>query len=147
MECAYVKENLLEVRNHILYPELVKLFKQLLSVKTISALRLQALRSDRKAYDDIDFFQDLYEGLFNGFDPSSAVTYEQMDMQLICLETWLDMIQEDAKHNGMAKRLKDELYHLCGRLEKLSTTHPQVEVRDMYILLVERMSQYFHVVS
>lgn len=62
MECAYVKENLLEVRNHILYPELVKLFKQLLSVKTISALRLQALRSDRKAYDDIDFSRIFMKG-------------------------------------------------------------------------------------
>ncbi len=33
MECTYVKENLLETRNNLLYPELAKLFKQLLSVK------------------------------------------------------------------------------------------------------------------
>ena len=63
MECTYVKENLLETRNNLLYPELAKLFKQLLSVKTISALRLQALQSDRKGYDDIDFFRDLYKGV------------------------------------------------------------------------------------
>ena len=63
MECTYVKENLLETRNNLLYPELAKLFKQLLSVKTISALRLQALQSARKGYDDIDFFRDLYKGL------------------------------------------------------------------------------------
>lgn len=147
MECTYVEENLLEVRNNLLYPELVKLFKQLLSVKTISALRLQALQSDRKGYDDIDFFRDLYEGLFNGFDPSSSVSYEQMDIQLICLEAWLDIIQEDTKHNSTTKRLKDELYRLCDRLEKLTTTHPQAEVRDMYILLVERINQYFRAVS
>lgn len=55
IECTYVKENLLETRNNLLYPELTRLFKQLLSVKTISALRLQALQSDRKGYDDIDF--------------------------------------------------------------------------------------------
>lgn len=139
MECAYVKENLLEVRNNLLYPHLVKLFKQLLSVKTISALRLQGLQSDRKGYDDIDFFRDLYKGLFNGFDPSSAVSYEQMDIQLICLEAWLDVIQEDVKDNSIAKRLKGELYRLYDRLEKLSAMHPQREVRDMYALLMGRM--------
>lgn len=48
MECTYVKENLLEARNNILYPELVKMFKHLLSIETISALRLQALHSNQK---------------------------------------------------------------------------------------------------
>ena len=67
MECTYVKENLLKTRNNLLYPELAKLFKQLLSVKTISALRLQALQSDRKGYDDIDFFRDLYTIMFSSF--------------------------------------------------------------------------------
>ena len=56
-----VKENLLETRNNLLYPELAKLFKQLLSVKTISALRLQALQSDRKGYDDM-----IFPGLIRG---------------------------------------------------------------------------------
>ncbi|WP_294545252.1 DUF5117 domain-containing protein [uncultured Bacteroides sp.] len=139
MECTYVKENLLVVRNNILYPELVKLFKQLLSIETVSALRLQALHSDQKGYGDVDFFQDLYKGLFNDFNSSATVSYEQMDIQLICLEAWLDIIQEDAKHNSAAKRLKDELYSLYNRLEKLSTIHPQAEVRDMYTLLMRRI--------
>lgn len=139
MECVYVKENLLETRNNLLYPELVKLFKQLLSIKTISALRLQALQSDRKVYDDIDFFQDLYKGLFNDFDSLTTVSYEQMDIQLICLEAWLEIIQKNAEHNSTVKRLKDELYSLYDRLEKLSTTHSQVEVRDMYTLLMKRI--------
>ena len=147
MECTYVKENLLETRNNLLYPELAKLFKQLLSVKTISALRLQALQSDRKGYDDIDFFRDLYKGLFNGFDPQSAVSYEQMDIQLICLEAWLDIMQEATEHNSIKKRLTNELHSLHDRLEELSTTHSQREVRDMYILLLRRMDQYFRVVS
>ena len=146
MECAYVKENLLETRNNLLYPELAKLFKQLLSVKTISALRLQALQSDGKGYDDIDFFRDLYKGLFNDFDPQSAVSYEQMDIQLICLETWLEIIQKNAEHNSTVKRLKDELHSLYDRLEKLSTTHSQVEVRDMYMLFLRRMDPYFRAV-
>ena len=140
-------ENLLETRNNLLYPELAKLFKQLLSVKTISALRLQALQSDRKGYDDIDFFRDLYKGLFNGFDPQSAVSYEQMDIQLICLEAWLDIMQEATEHNSIKKRLTNELHSLHDRLEELSTTHSQREVRDMYILLLRRMDQYFRVVS
>ena len=147
MECTYVKENLLETRNNLLYPELAKLFKQLLSVKTISALRLQALQSDRKGYDDIDFFRDLYKGLFNGFDPQSAVSYEQMDIQLICLEAWLDIMQEATEHNSIKKRLTNELHSLHDRLEELSTIHSQKEVRDMYILLLRRMDQYFRVVS
>ena len=147
MECTYVKENLLETRNNLLYPELAKLFKQLLSVKTISALRLQALQSDRKGYDDIDFFRDLYKGLFNGFDPQSAVSYEQMDIQLICLEAWLDIMQEATEHNSIKKRLTNELHSLHDRLEELSTIHSQKEVRDMYILLLRRMEQYFRVVS
>ena len=147
IECTYVKENLLETRNNLLYPELAKLFKQLLSVKTISALRLQALQSDRKGYDDIDFFRDLYKGLFNGFDPQSAVSYEQMDIQLICLEAWLDIMQEATEHNSIKKRLTNELHSLHDRLEELSTTHSQREVRDMYILLLRRMEQYFRVVS
>lgn len=146
MECVYVKENLLGTRNSLLYPELTKLFKQLLSVKTISALRLQALQSDQKGYDDIDFFRDLYKGLFNDFNPQSTVSYEQMDIQLICLEAWLDVIQEDAEHNSVTKRLKDELYSLHDRLEKLSLVHPQKEVRDLYHLLLGRMNQYFRVV-
>mgnify|MGYP002749603266 FL=1 len=147
IECTYVKENLLETRNNLLYPELTRLFKQLLSVKTISALRLQALQSDRKGYDDIDFFRDLYKGLFNGFDPQSAVSYEQMDIQLICLEAWLDIMQEATEHNSIKKRLTNELHSLHDRLEELSTTHSQREVRDMYILLLRRMEQYFRVVS
>lgn len=146
MECAYVKENLLETRNNLLYPELAKLFKQLLSVKTISALRLQALQSDGKGYGDIDFFRDLYKGLFNDFDPQSAVSYEQMDIQLICLEAWLEIIQKNAEHNSTVKRLKDELHSLYDRLEKLSTTHSQVEVRDMYMLFLRRMDPYFRAV-
>lgn len=147
IECTYVKENLLETRNNLLYPELTRLFKQLLSVKTISALRLQALQSDRKGYDDIDFFRDLYKGLFNGFDPQSAVSYEQMDIQLICLEAWLDIMQKATEHNSIKKRLTNELHSLHDRLEELSTTHSQREVRDMYILLLRRMEQYFRVVS
>lgn len=139
MECTYVKENLLEARNNILYPELVKMFKHLLSIETISALRLQALHSNQKGYSDDDFFRDLYKGLFNDFDPSAAVSYEQMDIQLICLDAWLDIIQENAKHNSTTKRLKDELHSLYNRLEKLSTIHPQAEVRDMYTLLMGRI--------
>ena len=139
MECTYVKENLLEARNNILYPELVKMFKHLLSIETISALRLQALHSNQKGYSDDDFFRDLYKGLFNDFDPSAAVSYEQMDIQLICLDAWLDIIQENAKHNSITKRLKDELHSLYNRLEKLSTIHPQAEVRDMYTLLMGRI--------
>ena len=139
MECTYVKENLLEARNNILYPELVKMFKHLLSIETISALRLQALHSNQKGYSDDDFFRDLYKGLFNDFDPSAAVSYEQMDIQLICLDAWLDIIQENAKHNSTTKRLKDELHSLYNRLEKLSTIHSQAEVRDMYTLLMGRI--------
>ena len=117
-----------------------------MSVKTISALRLQALQSDGKGYGDIDFFQDLYKGLFNDFDPQSAVSYEQMDIQLICLEAWLEIIQKNAEHNSTVKRLKDELHSLYDRLEKLSTTHSQVEVRDMYMLFLRRMDPYFRAV-
>ena len=97
--------------------------------------------------DDIDFFRDLYKGLFNGFDPQSAVSYEQMDIQLICLEAWLDIMQEATEHNSIKKRLTNELHSLHDRLEELSTTHSQREVRDMYILLLRRMDQYFRVVS
>lgn len=143
MECTYVKENLLEVRSNILYPKLVKMFKQLLNIETVSALRLQALHSDQNGYSDVDFFEDLYKGLFNEFDLSATVSYEQMDIQLICLEAWLDIIQKNAKHNSTAKRLKEELYSLYDRLEKLSTIHPQVEVRDMYTLLMKRIKSYF----
>ena len=78
MECTYVKENLLEARNNILYPELVKMFKHLLSIETISALRLQALHSNQKGYSDDDFFRDLYKGLFNDFDPSAAVSFSNL---------------------------------------------------------------------
>lgn len=118
------KENLLETRNNLLYPELAKLFKQLLSVKTISALRLQALQSDRKGMT-ILIFRDLYKGLFNGFDPQSAISHEQMDIQLICLEAWLDIMQEATEHNSIKKRLTNELHSLHDRLEELSTTHSQ----------------------
>ena len=100
---------------------------------------MQALHSNQKGYSDDDFFRDLYKGLFNDFDPSAAVSYEQMDIQLICLDAWLDIIQENAKHNSITKRLKDELHSLYNRLEKLSTIHSQAEVRDMYTLLMGRI--------
>ena len=57
----------------------------------------------------------------------------------IRLDAWLDIIQENAKHTSTTKRLKDELHSLYNRLEKLSTIHPQTEVRDMYTLLMGRI--------
>ena len=87
------------------------------------------------------------ESILYGFDPQSAVSYEQMDIQLICLEAWLDIMQEATEHNSIKKRLTNELHSLHDRLEELSTIHSQKEVRDMYILLLRRMDQYFRVVS
>ena len=43
-------------------------------------------------------------GCLIGFDPQSAVSYEQMDIQLICLEAWLDIMQEATEHNSIKKR-------------------------------------------
>ncbi len=66
-----------------------------------------------------------------------------MDIQLICLDAWLDIIQENAKHTSTTKRLKDELHSLYNRLEKLSTIHPQAEVRDMYTAFEKNGSIFF----
>ncbi len=55
------------------------------------------------------------KGLFNDFDPSAAVSYEQMDIQLICLDAWLDIIQENAKHTSTTS--VDMYTLLMGRIK------------------------------
>lgn len=141
MECAYVKRNLLEERNKILYPDLVKLFKQLLSIETLSALRLQSFKESGKGYDDKAFFKDLYQGLFNSFDPSVPIKYEQIDIQRICIDVWLASLQERTEHTGTVQCLKNELHTFYDRLKSLSETHHQPEVRDMYTFFTERIKK------
>lgn len=147
VECAYVKENLLETKSKILYPELSVLCKHLLSVETLLALRLQALQE--KGYSDMDFFQDLYRELFNDFSPSVPVSYEQMDIQLLCLQTWLDnlkelrSLKENTIHDSSARVLEYELHRLCGKLEDLAKTHHQPDVRDIYDFFVRKIHGCF----
>jgi len=139
MENTFIKENLLADKNSLLYPELKKVFSQLFSSETINALQLQGLQSD-KNYSETQFFQDLYKGLFNGFEPSVIVTRSQMDYQLLCLNAWLDSIEADDKKNSSVRLLENELHVLYNKIDNLSTTHPQPEVRQMYKLLIRRIN-------
>lgn len=142
MDCPYVKENMLVVKSNVLYPELRKLFGKLLSAERISILCSQALKSNDE-YDDKAFFRDLYEVLFDGFSVSTQVSRELMDYQIICLNEWIGILQESSERPGKGtKRLRDELRLLYDKLEKLSTTHTQMEVRDIYSLLTGRIRQY-----
>lgn len=142
MDCPYVKENMLAVRSNVLYPELRKLFRKLLSTERISILCSQALKGNDE-YDDKAFFRDFYEGLFNGFSVSAPISREQMDYQIICLSEWMSILQKSTESPSKGtERLRDELRLLYDKLEKLSTTHTQMEVRDIYSLLTGRIRQY-----
>ena len=139
MENAYIKKNLLANRNSLLYPELKKVFSQLFSAETIKALQLQGLQVDNN-YSETQFFQDLYSGLFNGFEPSVEVSSNQMDYQLLCLDAWLDSIEANDKKSDAVRLLVNQLQELSKRLDDLSTTHPQPEVRKIYKLLIRRIN-------
>lgn len=135
MECDYVKANLLENRNELLYPEVRKLFKRLLQKNYI-----------RCGYPE--FFQDLYKGLFNGFNPELTISYAQLDIQLLCLEAWLDVVRgASGEHKYATGCLENELHGLYGKLKELSVTHSQMEVRELYLLFLQRIEQYFRSVS
>lgn len=140
-DCTYVKENMLETRSNVLYPELRNLFRKLLSPERISILCSQALKSENE-YNDKDFFQDFYKGMFNGFSMADPVSREQMDYQIICLNEWMDILQKSNGRNSSTERLKDELRVLYGQLEKLRLMHTQQDVRDVYTLLTGRIHQY-----
>ena len=135
MECDYVKANLLENRNDLLYPEVRKLFKRLLQKNYI-----------RCGYPE--FFQDLYKGLFNGFNSELTISYAQLDIQLLCLEAWLDVVRgASGEHKYATGCLENELHGLYGKLKELSVTHSQMEVRELYLLFLQRIEQYFRSVS
>ena len=138
VDCDYVKANLLEDRNKVLYPQLNELFGQLLGEKTIAALRRQALEVG--GYGDSDFFADLWRGLFNGFDPAAPTTYAQLDMQYLCVQAWLEALRTTTDP-AVRLCLERELQTLHRQLQALSRTHTQPAVRDMYELMCRKVER------
>lgn len=127
-----------ELKKQVLYPELQKLFSNLLSSKTIASLQVQVFAG--KNYGEVQFFDDLYNTLFNGFDTSSSVNYHQMDMQLLLLSAWRENVSSEKNINKTETiALATELKNLCERLERLKTEHSQAEVRTFSEYIVRRI--------
>lgn len=139
MESTYMKEELLVNKNNLLFLELKTFFLQLTSKETINALQLQGLKNDY-GYCDVDFFQNIYNGLFNNFDQCIEVSNHQMDLQLLFIDSWTNNIQKNDKQSDYVQLSSVKLEELYNKLKELSTSHPQGDVRKMYRLLRKRIS-------
>ncbi len=131
---AFLKRNWPELENQVLLPAFRELFSKLLSEETLAALRLQAIEG--KPYDEEAFFHDLYDGLFCNFDSSVSISYSQMDIQLLAIKMWMENVRKNEVTNrAIMFRLESALYDICKKMEALSHTHSQEEVRRIYGLL------------
>lgn len=129
----YINANLLVDKNKELHPHFTKMFDRLFSQATITALRRQSLQ--REGYGEADFFSDLRKQLFNNFDPNIPISYELLDLQIICLQSWLQQIRKNDNDVIVRITLQRELHQFHKHLQSLSQSHAQQSVRDVYTLL------------
>lgn len=137
-----VKESSLGRHREVFMRQARKVFQRLLSPEVIKEVVDAEREYDRNVYTAEMYFGDLFSMLFGNFDETRAVSYAQMDMQMLCVSILLESVEKmEKKEEVYALIVKQALQGLGEQLRVLKDSHTDKSVRMMSGLLVSRIEK------
>lgn len=142
-DVKFIRKNLLADISEAMARNSKSVFERIFSKELIE----QLVKTEKKGSDGYTvrpFFKDLYQSLFAGFNPQISFTYQQMDMQISGITTWLEIAEKNnifAESDIASAIMANEIRHVYEQLLKLSETHTDPQSRHICKILTNKIMQ------
>lgn len=120
-----------------------KVFEKIFS-KELTEQLIEAEKEGRDGYTTTVFFKDLYQSLFADFDSETPFSFRQMDIQVLCIGTWLEVAEKNKifEKQDMASIISEnEMKYVYSQLKQLAETHIDSRSRNICKVLANRIAQ------
>ena len=94
-----------------------------------------------KVYTIDMYFKDLFSMLFCDFAENSEISFDRMDMQILCIDVLLEQVTGTQTEDLCNSMVRWKLRELCENLKKLENLHKSQHVRMMCKILISRIEK------
>lgn len=143
IDVQIIRENLLADFSEIMARNGESVFEKIFSKELMQQL-IKAEKEGCDGYSVHTFFKDLYKSLFADFDSQKPFTYQQMDIQVLGIGTWLKTAEKNKIFESQdiaSILLANEMQYVYSKLQQLAKTHTDLQSRNICKILANRMAQ------
>ena len=136
-----VRENMLGQMRENYIRQMKKVFQYLSSSEVIKRIVDSEQEHVGKVYTTDMYFKDLFSMLFCDFAENSEISFDRMDMQILCVDVLLEQVTGTQTEDLCNSMVRWKLQELCENLKKLENLHKSQHVRMMCKILISRIEK------
>lgn len=136
-----VRENMLWQMRENYVRQMKKVFQYLSSSEVIKRIVDSEQEHVGKVYTTDMYFKDLFSMLFCDFAENSEMSFDRMDMQILCVDVLLEQVTGAQTEDLCNSMVRWKLQELCENLKKLENLHKSQHVRMMCKILISRIEK------
>ena len=143
IDVRIIRENQLADFSEMMARNGESVFEKIFSKELMEQL-IKAEKEGCDGYSAHTFFKDLYKSLFADFDSQKPFTYQQMDIQVLGIGTWLKTAEKNKIFESQdiaSILLANEMQYVYSQLQQLAKTHTDLQSRNICKILANRMAQ------
>lgn len=143
IDVKVVRENQLADISETITRNGSSVFERIFSKELMEQL-IKAEKEGIDSYTVHTFFKDLYKSCFFNFDAQTPFTYQQMDILVLGINTWIKIAEENKifENRDLASATYiNEMQYVYNQLQQLAHTHTDLQSRNICKILVNRLAQ------